>query len=321
MTEFTGPLTVDGVPLGGNGIPATFGTTYYVNSNSGEGNDDFDGLSMPTAKATVLAAYNLTTSGAHDVIVMSGNTAHTFTAELAVTKSRVHFVGLGGGSRYLGQRTRWEMATGGSANSGVVTVTGVGNTFTNIKIFNTDSSTSFAVADGGEYTQWTNVEMVNTQNLGTITDAHLLCNADSGYYLRCSIGSSQAGHGITGARGNILFTSGVISGKACRDTIFEDCILPHYSKSTASLHIYTPNAGDIERMLIFKKCIFHTSNASSSQQVDAITFGAAQTVGDLLLYDCIVHGPSGIVVDSTGVSQTQRAAGLESGSLSVAAGT
>ncbi len=319
MTSFTGPVLVDGVPVGSGGIPTTFGTTFYVDADNGD--DANDGLTMDTAKSTVLAGYNLTTSGSHDIVVMTGNTAHTFTAELAVTKSRVHFWGLGLGSRYLGQRTRWEMASGGSANSAVVYVTGVGCTFTNIKIFNTDSSTSFAVADSGEYTQWTNVEMVNTQNLGTTTDAHLLCNVDSGYYLRCSIGSSQQGHGITGARANVLFTQGVrIANDAVRDTIFEDCIFPHYSASTASLHLYTAADGDIERLLIFKNCIFYTSNASSSQQIDAILFGEAQTVGDLLLDNCTVMGPTSIVNDSLGVFSNS-ATPTEVGPLAVTTGT
>ena len=312
MTEFTSPLTVDGVPLGGYGIPATFGTTFFVNSDSGAGNDENDGLSMGTAKATVLAAYNLTTSNAHDVIVMSGNTAHTFTAELAVSKNRVHFVGLGLGTRYLGQRTRWEMATGGSANSAIVYVSGVGCTFSNIKIFNTDTATSFAVADGGEYTQWTNCEMVNTVNLGTVTDAHLLCEVDSGYYYRCSIGSSQVGHAYTGSRGNVLFTrdvrSGGSSGNVCRDTIFEDCLFPIEANSATGACVFLlTGATSIERMLWVKGCVMWASKLSDTIN-RAIEQTNNQTDGDILLHNTVIHGIDGVSASSTTAVYTDKGA-------------
>src|SRR3990167_2116183 len=91
-SAFTSPVTVDGVPLGGTGIPATFGTTFYVSSDSGS--DSYDGLSMATPKLTLLAAYNLTTTNKHDVIVLSGNAAHVLADELLVSKNRVHFIGL-----------------------------------------------------------------------------------------------------------------------------------------------------------------------------------------------------------------------------------
>ncbi len=321
MTEFTGAVTVDGVPLGGQGIPATFGTVFYVNSNSGEGNDDFTGLSMDRPKATVLAAYNLTTDGAHDVVVMSGNTAHTFTAELVVSKSRVHFVGLGLGSRYLGQRTRWEMSTGGGAHSGIVRVTGVGCTFSNIKIFNTDTSTSFAVVDTGEYTQWTNVEMVNTVNLGTVTDAHLLCAVDSGYYLRCSIGSSQVGHATSGSRGNVLFKRDVYAGKVARDTIFEDCIFPIEADSAtgASCMLFAGGADATQRILWLKNCVFYGSILSDG--IDrAIQMDTNQTNGDILLQNCIVHGIDDLCDDSTSAVFHNSPIGVQLGTVSVEGG-
>jgi len=298
MTDFTSPLTVDGVPLLGNGIPTTFGDYFYVDANDGD--DSNDGKTMRTAKLTVLAAYNLTTSNNHDVILMSAASAHTFTAELVVSKNRVHFVGLGGGSRYMGQRTRWEMSTGGGANSGVVRVTGVGCTFTNIKIFNTDTSTSFAVVDIGEFTQWTNVEMVNTVNLGTVTDAHLLCNVDTGYYYRCSIGSLQVAHAFTGSRGCVLFSrSQHTAEKPARDTIFEDCIfLIEADSATGSSCMLFSGATAIERMLWIKNCVFWGSKLSDTIN-RALQFDNNQTDGDVLLDQCVIHGIDDMTADST----------------------
>ncbi len=299
-THFSGPVFAQGVPLVGGGMPFTFGKYYFVDSDNGS--DDNNGLRKDQAFATVLKAYNTVTSGNYDVIVMSANSAHTFTAELAVTKSRIHFIGADGGGRYMGPRTRWEMASGGSADGAIIYNSGVGNTFSNIKFFNTDSSTSFAVADGGEYSQWTNCEMVNTQNLGTVTDAHLLMEGDSCIYRSCSIGSSQSGHQYTAARGNVLFTrdvrSGGSSGNVCRDSIFDDCIFPVQSTNSGASCFLLTGATSIERVLLVKRSIFWGSKLSGT--IDrAIQVDTDQTDGDILCdNDSSVHGITALVDDS-----------------------
>jgi hypothetical protein len=286
-----------GVPVVGGGLPATYGTYYFVNSNTGEGSDGNSGLDMDNALATVAAAYAKTTSGAHDVIVCSGNTAHTIADEITVSKNRVHFWGLGLGSRYMGQRTRFEMGVTTGSAIAIIQNTGVGNTFTNIKFRSTDSlSTSlYSVADGGEFSQWTNCSFEKDEDLDQTTAAELLCNADTGYYKSCSIGNTIYARSV--ARACILLTRETITGKVCRDTIFEDCIIQNNAGATTVLHVYGANANDVERLLLFKRCIFWTNAASASTQAVAFSFGAAQTVGDILLDGCTTHGPTDTCVD------------------------
>lgn len=297
-TNFRGGVLSRGVPLPSGGLPFTFGKYYFVNADSGKGSDDNNGLRADQAFATVSKAVSTVTSGNYDVIVMSGNTPHTFTAELAVTKSRIHFYGADGGGRHFGPRCRWEMASGGSANSAILTNTGVGNTFTNIKMFNTDTSTSFAVADGGEYSLFTNCEMVNTVNLGTVTDAHLLANGDSCVYRSCSIGSSQDGHEYSAARGNVLFSREIITGKVCRDSTFEDCIFPVQSTNSGASCFLLTGATDVERVLWVKSCTFWGTKKSGT--IDrAIQVDTDQTDGDIFCdNDSSVHGITALVDDS-----------------------
>ena len=305
----------------------TFGTPYYVNGDNRsdgtpKGLDTNDGLSMGTPLRTVLAAYNKMTSGAHDYCIMSANSGFTFTAELDVSKSRVHFLGLDGASRYFGPGTKWSMSTGGSANSAVVKNMGVRNTFTAIKVTNDDSSTSFAVADGGEYTQWTGVEMINTQNLGTVTDAHLLCNVDSGYFLRCVIGSSVGSNQVTGSRGNVLFTRVTIPNSVCRDTIYEDCLFPieTNSASGASCMLFTTST-DVERILWLKKCVFWGTKLSTTID-NALQIDTAQLEGDIFMDRCTVHGIAGMNADSlTSVYHNAAAVGVDTGQESILSGT
>ena len=296
MSEFTSPLTVDGVPVGGGGIPTTFGDYWYVDADGGD--DSNTGKTMKTAKKTVLAGYNLMASGNNDVLLLSAAGAHAITAELAVAKNNVHFVGLGVTSRYFGQGTRFEMGSGGSANSGIILNTGKRNSFSNIKFFNTDSSTSFAVADGGEFSQWNHCEFVNTQNLGTVTDAHLLCEADSGHYYKCSFGSSQSGHQFTAARGCVLFTRDVITGKVCRDSVFEECLIVLQSTNSGASGFLLTGATSIERVLWVKGCVFWGSKLSGT--IDrAIQVDTDQTDGDILCDgESTVHGITALVDDS-----------------------
>lgn len=301
------------------GGPLTFGSIFYADYDNGS--DTNDGLSMDTAFKTTLKGYNAMTSGNHDYLLMSANSADDFTAELLVSKSRCHFVGLGGGSRYLGQRTRWQLATGGAANSAVVHNSGVGNTYTNIKVFNTDTSTSFAVADIGEYTQWTSVEMVNTVNLGTVTDAHLLCGVDSGYFVHCSIGSSQVGHAYTGSRGNVLFKrSQHTADKPARDTVFDDCLFPIEANSaTGSSCMLFNGATAIERMLWVKNSVFWGSKLSDTIN-RALQFDNNQTDGDVLLTNCTVHGIDDLTADSTTSAYHNSPIGIQLGMVAVEGG-
>ena len=303
-THFQGQLFAQGVPLTGGSIPATFGTTFFVDAYNG--NDANDGLSMDFAKSTVLAAYNLTTSGNHDVIVLTGNAAHSIADEITVSKNRVHFVGLGGGSRYMGQRTRFEMGTTTGTAIAIIQVTGVGCTFTNIKFRSTDdlSTSLYAVADGGEFTQWTNCSFEKDEDLNQTTAAELLCNADTGYYLNCSIGNCIYTKSV--ARANVLFTRTTIAGKVARDCIFEDCILMNRTSATTAI-FGKATANDIERVCLFKNCTFWNAKTSSATQAACFIVAAALTDGEILLQDCVSQNVTDIAAGSKGIFTTRPA--------------
>lgn len=308
MTSFTGPVDVDGVPLSGSGIPTTFGTTFYVDAD--DGNDQNDGLTMNTAKATVLAGYNLTTSGAHDIVVMTGNSAHTLTDELAVSKNRVHFWGLGGGSRYMGQRTRWEMGVTTGTAIAIVQVTGVGCTFTNIKFRSTDtlSTSLYAIADGGEFTQFTHCSFEKATDLDQTTAAELLANGDTAYYKNCSFGNNI--YVVTVARQNILCTRETITGKVARDCIWEDCIFMGNTTSTTFVNVRA-TSNDLERVALFKNCTFWSAKTSTVAQ--ALSFGIASDLTDaeILLQNSYSINITDVAASSRGVFTTAAVPSVE----------
>ncbi len=320
MTDFGDQVFSASGMLTPQGIPATFGTIYFVDADNGS--DGFNGLAMTATggsgpKKTVLAAYNATTSNKHDVIVMSGVGAHAIADEIIVSKSRVHFVGLGGGSRYMGQRTRFEMGVTTGSAIAILQVTGLGNTFTNIKFRSVDtlSTSLYAVADGGELSQFTNCSFEKATDLGETTAAELLGNGDTAYYKNCTFGNGI--YTPTAARQNVLFTRQTITGKVARDNIFEDCIFLSRCGSTTFVNVRA-TVNDLERLTLFKNCSFQAVKTSTATQDEAFGIASALTDSEIMLQDCSTQNISNIATASSGV-YTNQAAGAALGGLMIEA--
>jgi hypothetical protein len=283
FTNFPNGVTSFGIPAVGASVPTTFGEYIWVDPDATGGNN---GKDRKNAFLTVGQAVDKAVTNTNTVILMAGNSAHstsTTNDQLTLTKSRLHFVGLGGGSRYLGQRTRWTMGVTTGSAIAIVKNTGVGNTFTNIKFDSADtlSTSKYAFADGGEYTQMTNCEIVHSGQLGVATAAPLLCNGDSSYYLHCAIGSLV--HVWSVAAQNVLFNRTTISGKVARDVIFEDCLSLSKTSSSTFVHMRGTGATDIERMLIFKNQGWVNAVLGSADPAQCVGFTSAQTEGEIVV--------------------------------------
>jgi hypothetical protein len=98
-TNFSGGLTVDGVPVLGSGIPPTTGSVFFVHSGTGS-NSLNNGTSATNALATIAYAIGLCTANKGDVIVvMPGHTETIATAGgITANKAGVSIIGLGNGS-------------------------------------------------------------------------------------------------------------------------------------------------------------------------------------------------------------------------------
>lgn len=285
MTTFSDQVYQNGgLPVGASGVPTTYGKYIFVDPDS-TGADN--GKTLKNAFRTVEQAYTYATTNKHDVILMNAVSAHSTAStnkELTVAKNRLHFVGLGGGSRYLGQRTRWTMGVTTVAGTiAVVQNTGVGNTFTNIKFDSADtlSTSVYAFADGGEYTQLTNCEVVKSTDLDQANAAPLLANGDTSYYKNCAFGSLV--YIVSAARSNVMFDRETITGKVARDVTFEDCIFLLKTSSTGASQLEMTGATDIERFLLLKNCTFINAVLGAADPAVAIKAGAALTEGYVLV--------------------------------------
>jgi len=250
------------------------------------------------------SAYDATESNNNDVIVLDGNSTHELSSMLTVSKNRVHFVGL---DWLLGIRRRYGQSS--KVNLGVTTaatdiatlkVTGVRCSFRGIKFTNANTVTEgiYCVADGGEYTYFENCEMYKSTDLDQTGAAELVANGDSSHYKDCYIGSTV--DAISGAiiRPCVLMTASIVG--TARDNTFEGCIFARKCGNTANRFVY--GAGDIaERMMLFKGCTFWAAALSTAVPAQNVAFSVSQTVGSILLDNCVSINAGTAMSTTTGV--------------------
>lgn len=269
---------------------STFGSIFYVDAENG--NDNADGLTKGTAFATVAVAYAATTSGNHDVIVLSAEGGHAITSMLDVTKSRVHFVGTGfrAGSAGIGARTRITMGDSTvAADIALMQNTGVGNTFSGIKFdsSSTVAASIYAVAEGGEYAIYRGCEIYKSTDLDVTGAAELLQNGDSAQFIDCTVGSNV--NAISGAiiRPCVSLARETITGKVCRDSKFVNCTFWRNAGNTANAFVDATGVTDVERYLMFENCDFFNTELASAIPAEAVTCsGGKQTQGLIALKNC-----------------------------------
>ena len=288
-SDFPNGITSYGMPILGNGIPATFGKIWFVDYDNGS--DDNDGASMRSAMKTVTAVVaNKIVSDRHDLVVLSANATHVLSAMLDLSSvNRTHFVGLDGRMGYgLGARTRLSLTVAtGATNIATMKNLGVGNTFDGIKFMNANTVAEglYAVAEGGEYTVYNRCEFYKSTDLDETAAAEVLNNGDSVQWINCVFGSSANIIADNKIRPNMLVTA-TLSGKKCRDNIISNCIFLSKSAGTEHVDIYGANATDIERMFLVKDSLFYSNILGAATPAHAVGFGAAQTEGAVILKNC-----------------------------------
>jgi len=261
-------------------------------------------LSKDKAFKTLSKAYDACTTNNNDIILIDGNSTVVETAMLDWSKNRIHVIGLNGFGAHYGNGAKVSLtATSGATNIATIEVTGVRNTFSNIKWMNSSTVAEglYCVADGGEYTRWYNCEMYKDTDLDVTGAAELLCNGDSCLYYNCTIGSTV--NAISGAilRPCVLLTRETITGKVCRDSAFYGCIFWRKCGNTGNRFVYGANATDVERMLLFDNCIFWNTKLASATPAENVAFGASQTEGYVLLNNCISIGAATAMSTTIGV--------------------
>jgi len=282
-------------------LPFTFGKVFFVIYASETSLSDIqetypvDTDGVTRVYTSLSAAYDATTTNRNDVVILDGNTSHTLTAMLTISKNRIHFVGL---EWLLGVRKRYGQAskvvigvTTATANVAMITNTGVRNSFRGIKFDSQDTLTEgiTCFAEGGEYTYFENCEFYKATHLDSDTAAELLLNGDSSQFKDCTIGDLVNTTVSTAIRPRIRLAREIITGKVCRDCRLDGCEILTKAANNANRLVYSAGATDVERRLVFKDCIFAGAKLGAATADQAIGGAAALTEGQIILKDCAAY--------------------------------
>jgi hypothetical protein len=281
-------LSSFGIPLIGNSIPSSPGNYIFVDYGNGKDGAPLAANSPQYPYKTIEYAYTKMRTNKDDVMVLQGDSTHVLAAMLDISKNRVHFVGMDGTpGRMYGNNAKVSLAVStGATNVFTMKNTGIRNSFHNIKFINgaTVAEGLYCVGEGGEYALYTNCEIYKSTDLDETTSAELVLNGDSAQFYGCTIGSLADTRVGVVRRPNVLLTKEVVAaGKVTRDCQFIDCNFWIQASHTTSSFVYSAGATDVERMLMFKRCAFINSLASSATPAQAIAGAATLTVGNIML--------------------------------------
>ena len=276
-------LTVGGIPvMGGGGVPAMFGTAYFVDARNGS--DGNSGLSKDNAFATISKAFATVTSNNNDLILIDGDSTVNEDSKITWSKNRVHVVGLGGG--YIsGQRAKWQLSSTGNAAAvtSTVEVSGVGNSFHNLKIMNsgTDAASVAALEDTGEANWYNNCSFMKFSDLGEAGVADVICRSDSTTYTNCELGFDT----LVQSAARATFRIENSGATRMKHLTMQNCYFVCASSASTKSFILVTDTAACAFSNIFKDCTFNNalvSSNSSAALADAVTSVSGLIEGNLL---------------------------------------
>jgi hypothetical protein len=298
ITNFPFGVSSFGTPvIGGNfqlPLMGGSGKVYFV--DPANGSDSNDGLSPTSALDTVSAAYAKTTDKAGDVVYLlnDGNTSGTARESATITwaKDNTHLVGLCAPA-LISQRARISPPTSQTTIvTPQLTVSGDGCVFANLSFFegtSEDSVASECIRVTGSRNVFSNVAMMN---MGDATNGHsgdeaASCNlkisgGGENLFVNCYIGLDTAARSTTNA--NVELLSGTTRN------IFRDCIFPAYADAATPLFVKADGSGDLDRFVLFERCIFINADNSAATAMTAAANVHASAGGHVIFKDCMLVG-------------------------------
>lgn len=260
------------------------GQIFWVVEDS---DDDFNLIAQRYGNKNVFttlnAAYAAVTSNRNDMILMSAHNTHTLTEGLAWTKNRVHVIGLDGGDRLVQQGTKVVTAAD-EGDAFVIKVTGVRNTFRNIKfIQNSTDAAALTVAQmGGEGNAYINCSFTFgvVDNLDQTNAFEVVCGEDSGTFIDCEFGSDTL---LTSAARAVMSIDQVTSSQEFKSNKFRNCNFLISSSSSTATFIRLAAVGDILFANNFEDCSFTASvdSAGGAALAEAVQTGTSTVKGTL----------------------------------------
>jgi len=222
----------------------------------------------------------------NDVILLDAHSTHTIANGIAWDKNRVHVIGMDGGDRLIQQGSKVQ-STAAAADAYVIKVTGVRNSFRNLKFIQVDTdAAALTVAQfGGEGNLVKNCSFVFgvSNNLSGTTTYEVLCGEDSGTFLNCTFGADTL---VTSGARAVLAFNRVTTGQECKSSIFKDCIFQICSSSTSADFIRVLATNALLFTTTMRNPIFNNAICAAAGGValdDAIRSVSGLTGGNLFV--------------------------------------
>lgn len=281
--QITGDAFKDGMPLGG----LAGSKVYWVDPTNGS--DSYSGETPDQAKATLAAAYALTTSGKNDIVAyVAGTSGLTLSAALVWSNSYTHLIGVCAPTK-VAQRARIFQLSTLTGASPLITVSGSGCIFKNLYIFQgVDDATSLInVSVTGSRNYFENVHFAGgghaTQAINGGASLYLNGGSEN-TFKDCVIGvdTISAGTGMAG----LLFPA---TGGAARNR-FTDCDFTMYAGHAGAIFVELMGNSGIDRYTMFERCNFINLSATAMTEAFAIAAGFDPANKRFLLVDCTKIG-------------------------------
>lgn len=288
-----------GVPISGAlgmGIMGGSAKGWFVDPANGlTGNT---GLKQDDALASVGAAYAKTVDKQGDVIyyLNDGNTtgsSREATIPLVWSNDNTHLVGCCAPVP-MSQRARiTPVATAALTANPVLSVTGHGNSFSNVQIAHWGADTNGIAARGvdvtGNRNYFYNCQIVGIPNAHTGDEAaaaDLKVTGEENMFERCYFGANTVTR--TAANCNILFDA------AATRIHFKECFFTVYTDAADPVFVAAAGAGDIDREILFDNCTFYNPIGAGSTAMTGAFSVHASAGGDIVLKDCMIVGATDI---------------------------
>lgn len=301
-----------------------FGRVLVVKSSSDSANYNYQGLTDAYSPddgrvlffTDLASAYDAAQSNNNDVICLDGSTTHTVTAMITVAKNRVHFLGMDSGGRFVQQGAKIQMGvTGVATDLAPILVTGVRNTFRNLKAINasTTNESLYGFIDNGEGTVIENCHLAKVAGLDDANHAHFWMAGDSCTYRNVVCGQSNipntaAGFGILidGKTGGA--TDGTVKENFAENLIVNMSVGGSVQGTSCFIKVADTAALNFGNLFLnFTGCNFIPSGGTI--MTDGILAPASIVAGSLFLRNPAFFGCTGVISNSSAGVQIA-AAGL-----------
>lgn len=233
-------------------------------------------------------AYTAAESNNNDVILLDANSTHSLTAGIDWSKNRVHLFGLDGGRRLVQQGAKVQLATA-ATTAYVIKVTGVRNSFTNVKFINasTNAAALTVLQEWGEWNLYDHCSFVFgvADNLGGTTAHEVLAGSDSATYIDCTFGCDTL---LTSGARSVFHIDQVTSGQEFKSNRLRNCLFNISSSSSTATFVRLDAVGDILFSNVFENCVFLASvdSAGGAAIAEASQTGTGTVKGCLAYHYC-----------------------------------